>query len=164
MAVQAISSTSFNCEWKYDVFLNFRGKDTRNGFTGHLYFALCENGIRTFMDDEELRKGDEITPALFKAIEQSRMAIVIFSNDYASSTFCLNELVTILQFIKGNSRLVLPIFYDVEPLHVRHQEGKYREALAMHERKLKDNVDKLQRWKAALHEAANISSFHLSVG
>ncbi|XP_054786527.1 disease resistance protein Roq1-like isoform X2 [Prosopis cineraria] len=157
-----VSSTSFNYQWKYDVFLSFRGEDTRNGFTGHLYFALCERGIGTFIDDGELRKGDEITPTLFEAIEQSRMAIIIFSENYASSTFCLKELVKILQCIKGNGRLVLPIFYHVLPSHVRYQEGKYEEALALHEKKLKANPDVLKSWKSALHKASNISGFHFT--
>ena len=82
-------------------------------------------GIRTFFDDKEIRIGDEITPTLLKAIQESRMAITVFSEEYASSTFCLDELVQIHQCIKGNGRLVWPIFYNVEPSEVRHQRGKY---------------------------------------
>ena len=42
----------------------------------HLYTALVANGIHTFRDDEELDRG---APGLLKAIEQSRISIVIFS-------------------------------------------------------------------------------------
>jgi len=80
----------------YDVFLSFRGGDTRHGFTGNLYKALCNRGIHTFIDDEELQSGEEITPALQKSIEESRIAIVVLSQNYASSSFCLDELATIL--------------------------------------------------------------------
>jgi len=75
----------------YDVFLNFRGEDTRYGFTGNLYKALCDRGIHTFIDDEDLQSGEEITPALQKAIEESRIAIVVLSQNYASSSFCMNS-------------------------------------------------------------------------
>jgi hypothetical protein len=57
------------------------------------------------------------------AIQQSRMAIVIFSENYASSTFCLEELTKIMECIKHNGRLVWPVFYLVDPSDVRHQKG-----------------------------------------
>ncbi|PPD89797.1 hypothetical protein GOBAR_DD13286 [Gossypium barbadense] len=56
---------------KYDVFLSFRGEDTRNNFTDHLYNALKRRGIVTFRDDPKLEAGEEIAPELFKAIQQS---------------------------------------------------------------------------------------------
>ncbi|KAI4353225.1 hypothetical protein L6164_002191 [Bauhinia variegata] len=95
------SSSSFSYKWTYDVFLSFRGKDTRTGFTGNLYNALCQRGIHTFIDDAQLRRGEEITPSLVKAIEESRIAIVVFSENYASSRFCLEELVKIIDCIKA---------------------------------------------------------------
>ena len=62
------SSSSSNSYWKYDVFLSFRGEDTRYTFTDHLYKALRAKGIETFMD-YQLRRGELITPALVTAIE-----------------------------------------------------------------------------------------------
>ncbi|KAI9215660.1 hypothetical protein POPTR_T002968v4 [Populus trichocarpa] len=35
-------------EGAYDVFLSFRGEDTRKTFTDHLYTALVQAGIHTF--------------------------------------------------------------------------------------------------------------------
>ncbi|KAK7291277.1 hypothetical protein RIF29_06285 [Crotalaria pallida] len=155
------SSSSFCYGWKYDVFLSFRGTDTRYGFTGNLYKALEAKGIHTFIDDEELQSGDEITPSLMKAIQDSRIAIVVLSKNYASSSFCLDELSTILDCVKGNGRLVLPVFFDVDPSHVRHhQSGTYGEALAKHEKRFKDNMQRLQNWKMALKQVANLSGFH----
>ena len=55
-------------QWKYDVFLSFRGEDTRNNFTDYLYAALQQKDILTFRDEEELEKGKSITE-LFKIIE-----------------------------------------------------------------------------------------------
>ena len=81
------SSSSSTLQWKYDVFLSFRGVDTRNGFTSHLYAALEEKGIHTFKDDKELEAGKSISSELLKAIEESKFAIVILSEDYASSTW-----------------------------------------------------------------------------
>ena len=151
------SSSSFSYRFTYDVFLSFRGPDTRHGFIGHLYKALSDRGIRTFVDDEELWKGEEITPSLPNAIQESRIAIPVFSMNYASSPFCLDELVKIMEFVEGKGRLVLPVFYDVDPRDVRHQRGSYGEAMAKHEERFKGDVEKVQKWREVLHQAANLS-------
>ncbi|KHN46564.1 Protein SUPPRESSOR OF npr1-1, CONSTITUTIVE 1 [Glycine soja] len=80
---------------RYDVFINFKGEDTCYEFTGHLHKALCNKGIRAFIDEDDLERGDKITTTLEEAIKGSRIAITVFSKDYASSSFCLDELVTI---------------------------------------------------------------------
>ncbi|CAL5185990.1 unnamed protein product [Lathyrus oleraceus] len=149
------------------VFLSFRGTDTRYGFTGNLYKALTDSGINTFIDDNDLQRGDEITPSLIKAIQESRIFIPVFSIDYASSSFCLDELVHIIHCFKSKGRLVLPVFYGVEPTHVRHWSGSYGEALAKHEERFqndKQNMERLHQWKIALNQAANFSGCHFSPG
>ncbi|MCH81553.1 TMV resistance protein N-like, partial [Trifolium medium] len=157
--------SSFNYEWVYDVFLSFRGEDTRKGFTGNLYSALFGKGINTFIDDQELRKGEEITPALMMAIQQSRILIVIFSENYASSAFCLEELTKIMECIKHEGRLVLPVFfYQVEPSDVRHQKGSYAKALANHEKKKTIDKAKIKQWRLALQEASNLVGWHYKDG
>ena len=103
-------SSSSTSQCSYDVFLSFRGEDTRYRFTGHLYHALKEKCIETFIDDDGLERGKEITPALLKTIEKSKVAIVILSINYPSSTFCLEELVKILECMKQKGQIVLPIF------------------------------------------------------
>ena len=73
------SSSSSTAQGKYDVFLSFRGDDTRYNFMGHLYEALIQKGIATFKDDEKLEKGKPIRPELLEAIKESKFAIVILS-------------------------------------------------------------------------------------
>jgi hypothetical protein len=158
------SSLSVSSNFTYDVFLSFRGIDTRENFTRDLYDCLYQKGIHTFIDEEKIQKGEVITPSLHQAIEQSRIFIVIFSNNYASSTFCLNELVTILECSNTQGRLILPIFYDVDPSHVRHQTGAYGDALKKHEERFSDDKNKVQKWRDALSQAANISGWHFQHG
>ena len=66
-------------QWKYDVFLGFRGEDTRNSFAAHLCDALCRRGINTFIDDSKLRRGQVISPLLAAAMENSMFSIVVLS-------------------------------------------------------------------------------------
>lgn len=151
--------------WRYDVFLSFRGEDTRYNFTDHLYHNLVQKGIKTFIDDNELPRGEEISPALFKAIEESRLSIVVFSENYASSTWCLDELVRILQCKEySKQQEVWPIFYKVDPSEVRNQRGSFGQALVNHEGNFKGNTDKVQKWRRALTKAANLSGWHFSDG
>ncbi|PHT85320.1 hypothetical protein T459_07426 [Capsicum annuum] len=152
------STSSSQTKWSYDVFLSFRGEDTRNNFSGHLYTRLCHVGFKTFIDDEELRKGDVISTKLEKAIEESRISIIVFSKSYASSSWCLGELVKILECKDKLKQIVLRIFYDVDPSHVRRQTGEFGKTFAM----LKERsftAERVEKWRAALTEAANLSGW-----
>ncbi|XP_050254549.1 TMV resistance protein N-like isoform X1 [Quercus robur] len=160
-ALSPSSSSSFTPRWKYDVFLSFRGKDTRNNFTDHLYFALKQKGIFTFRDDEELERGNSISPELSKAIEESRFAIVIFSRNYAFSTWCLDELAKVIGCVEETGMIVLPIFYNVDPSDIRKQIGTFAQAFAQHEERFEENIKKVQKWRDALREAGNLSGWHV---
>ncbi|CAJ2651391.1 unnamed protein product [Trifolium pratense] len=141
------------------LFISFHGKDTRIKFTNHLYVALSKY-FRTFIDQKELEKGDEISSALPKAIEEAYVSVVVFSENYASSKWCLNELVKILECKKDQGQIVIPVFYEVNPSDVRNQRGSYGQAFEKHEQDLRHSKDKLQKWRNALTEAADISGWH----
>ncbi|GJU15197.1 NB-ARC domains-containing protein [Tanacetum coccineum] len=133
-----MASSSNPHRWRYDVFVSFRGEDIRKGFMDHLFNDFKQKGIHAFRDDNELPKGEEISPHLYKAIEESRFLIVIFSKDYASSSWCLRELVKILECkqIENPKYEVRIIFYDAKP-------------------------DVISKWKEALSMAADLSGFDL---
>ncbi|CAN1851260.1 Disease resistance protein RUN1 [Linum perenne] len=136
----------------YDVFLSFRGADTRNGFTGHLYSALLRSGIHTFLDDKEMETGGEVGPECLRGIEESRFSIVVLSKRYASSVWCLEELVHILNCRRyGSGHGVWPVFYDVDPSDVEECRGSFDEAFAQHEA---DFSARIKEWKAALREVS----------
>ena len=161
-ASEPASSSYSNHQWNYDIFLSFKGEDSRNGFTGHLYKALCEKGLYTFIDND-IRRGEKISDELFEAIESSRISIIILSENYASSTWCLDELIKISQ-CRVNGQLVLPIFYNIDPSEVRHLRNAFGLALTKHEEKFKDNKEKVQRWRMALIEMADLSGWHYEMG
>ena len=149
-------------KWEYDVFLNFRGDDTRNGFISHLHEALCNAGIYTFLDDY-LQRGEDVSAELFKTIESSMILIVVLSENYASSTWCLDELVKMLK-CKKNGQFVLPVFYKVNPSEVREQKKEFGINMAKHEETFKDNIVRVQNWREALKEVGNLSGYHYKDG
>lgn len=147
--------------WNHKVFLSFRGEDTRKTFTDHLYSALTKVGIHTFRDEDALRKGENISTELFNAIRGSSISIVVFSKSYASSRWCLDELVEILHCTKTRGHTLLPVFYRVDPSDVRNQTGTFTEGFARHEKRFPTDMDRIQRWRVALTEAANYAGWNL---
>ncbi|CAL1376067.1 unnamed protein product [Linum trigynum] len=142
----------------YEVFLSFRGPDTRHQFSEILGLFLTKNKIRTFLDDNELRQGDRIAPSLAKAIEQSKIYIPILSLKYAESKWCLNELAEMVEREKRNDgHIILPIFYLVEPRDVGHQTGPYEVAFQQHARKY--DAKTIQSWKNALQKVGKIKGW-----
>ena len=156
------SSSKSTHQFPYEVFLSFRGEDTRYGFTDHLYEALISHGIRTFRDDEELVRGRVIASELLNAIEESKIFVIIFSKNYATSRWCLDELVKIFDCMATKQRLILPIFYHVDPSEVRKQSGCYEETFRHHEKEADvEKKKKIQKWKIALTEAGNLAGYDL---
>ncbi|KAF3447861.1 hypothetical protein FNV43_RR08567 [Rhamnella rubrinervis] len=150
---------------KFDVFLSFKGDDTRNNFTGHLSLALRKIGLfNIFKDDYALDKGKDIGPELMKAIEDSQYAEVVLSENYATSSWCLKEVAKIVECM-GDSGRIRTIFYHVNPSHVRNvvstdvkkqKESSFWKALEEHA-KNRTHSNGLERWRNALVKLANQS-------
>ncbi|KAI9156378.1 hypothetical protein LWI28_005312 [Acer negundo] len=158
------SSSSFDSSGikrEYEVFLSFRGEDTRNNFTDHLYTALNHKGIYTFRDDEGLERGKEISSELLEAIERSRVSIIVLSKNYVSSTWCLEELAKIVECNDMEKQKVFPVFYKVNPSDIRKQMRDFKTAFDKHEEDYTENLEKVQRWRSALTKIGNLSGWHL---
>ncbi|KAM7477400.1 hypothetical protein LguiA_025613 [Lonicera macranthoides] len=150
MATQ--TSLSSNSGYTYDVFLSFRGLDTRKSFADHLYKALKKAGVETFRDDDEIPRGENINSELERAIKQSRMSIIIFSKDYTSSSACLYEVDTILKHSKNSKHGILPVFYHVEPAELKQQARDLAPVLTKEHQK---------GWSKALQEVASMAGMPL---
>ncbi|KAF5788862.1 putative TIR domain, P-loop containing nucleoside triphosphate hydrolase [Helianthus annuus] len=150
------SDSSVQKRFKYDVFLSFRGEDTRKNFVDHLYYALHQKGITTYKNDEKVKKRKRIIDHLIKAIEESKIHIIVFSKNYASSSWCLDELIKIMECHKTAKQNAYPVFYDVEPNEVRNQSGAVGKAFAKHKK-----TAAAERWRNALKEAANLAGWAL---
>ncbi|KAM7491016.1 hypothetical protein LguiA_033937 [Lonicera macranthoides] len=152
---------SFNERWNYDAFLSFRGEDTRNNFTDHLYSALDRAGIYTFRDDERIERGEEINSELIRAIEESKVSIVVFSENYARSAWCLDELAKIHECRILRGQTVIPVFYKVDPSDLRKLRGSIGKVLQIHEL---DHGVKVGLWRSALGQIANLAGLVICDG
>ncbi|MED6119776.1 hypothetical protein PIB30_014826 [Stylosanthes scabra] len=154
------TTSSSERRWIYDVFLSFRGTDTRTIFISHLYNSLTTAGIYVFKDNEELRKGGQVSSLLMQAIQVSRISIIVFSKNYANSKSCLKELQRIMDCRRTIGQVVVPVFYNVEPSDVRNQKGAF--GRSFQDLKKRISKEKAQLWGNALREAANLTGFHLN--
>ncbi|KAK4774713.1 hypothetical protein SAY86_009648 [Trapa natans] len=165
-------------EWKYDVFVSYRGEDIKKGFRSHLFQALQERAIDYFWDDDPEGRGNEVRSEIFTAIHRSRVALVVLSPRYADSKWCLDELVEILTVKRktdelhnkqqvqvhdqeggGTCSIILPIFFGVSVGDVRKQEGEFGKAF---ERVKKGKTkDEVMAWKDALVETCGLGGLHL---
>ncbi|KAL1834507.1 hypothetical protein ACET3Z_004158 [Daucus carota] len=155
------SSASYSISTDWDVFLSFHGDDSRYKFTSHLYAALDRHGVRTYKDDPELHGGEVISDALFQAIQGSKTYITVLSENYAFSPWCLEELVEILNCHKTRQRLIIPVFYNIDPSVVRHQLGSFSKAFEKHQIRFAGAMEKVNKWRLALTEIAQFAGKHI---
>uniref|UniRef100_A0A1J3G457 ADP-ribosyl cyclase/cyclic ADP-ribose hydrolase n=1 Tax=Noccaea caerulescens TaxID=107243 RepID=A0A1J3G457_NOCCA len=138
-----LADASSSCNWKHDVYLSFRGEDVRRTLISYLYHELSRKGITTYKDT--LVRGQNLAPELQHGIRESRVAIVVLSNNYASSTWCLEELVEIMKCRKEIGLKVIPIYYGGDPVQIRKQIRDLGKTF-----KKMYTVDKQQKWVRSL--------------
>ncbi|CAF1710352.1 unnamed protein product, partial [Brassica napus] len=145
--------------WKHHVFPSFHGADVRTNFLSHVLKELKSKAIDLFIDND-IERSKSIGPELIEAIKGSRIAIVFLSKNYASSTWCLNELVEIMTCREAFGQTVISLFYEVDPTHVKKQTGDFGKVFK--KTCVGKTKEEIQRWKHALTEVAQIAGFHSS--
>lgn len=145
--------------WAYDVFVSFSGKDIRATFLSHLIKELDRKLISAFKDNK-IERSKSIDPELKQAIRASRIAVVVFSERYASSRWCLEELVEILNCKKDLGQLVIPIFYNLKPSHIRNQTEKFGMLFEETCQTWKKTEEEKYQWRQALIDVADILGYH----
>ncbi|XP_019084097.1 PREDICTED: disease resistance protein RPS6-like isoform X1 [Camelina sativa] len=144
--------------WIYDVFPSFSGEDVRQTFLSHFLKELDRKLITAFKDNE-IERSQSLDPELKRAIRDSRIAVVIFSKNYASSSWCLNELLEIVKCKDESNRLVvIPVFYGLDPSHVRKQIGDF--GIIFEKTCQNRKEDEINLWRRALIDVANTLGYH----
>eukprot|EP00253_Pinus_taeda_P005776 PITA_05776 len=146
----------------FHIFINHRGCDVKKTFAGYLYLRLTKtHGLRVFLDQPELEAGKRILSQIKQAIEVASIQIAIFSENYANSKWCLDEL----RLMVDSGATILPVFYNIRPSDLRWvdaaQDGPYAQALLKHEEKGRYDPRRIQGWREALSQVSDISGFEL---
>ncbi|XP_059063904.1 disease resistance protein Roq1-like [Cryptomeria japonica] len=145
----------------YDAFISHRGPDVKHTLAKQLYDLLKARKCRAFLYREEIEGGDSIPAAIHNAICSSVVQIAIFSRRYAESSWCLDELVLMLE---QTDALFIPVFYDVQPWElgdIENEQSQYSAAFSDYQRKGR-NLHKLEQWKTSLESASKKPSYEKS--
>ncbi|XP_033142547.1 disease resistance protein TAO1 isoform X1 [Brassica rapa] len=145
--------------WTHHVFPSFRGEDVRKDFLSHIQMEFQRKGITPFIDNE-IKRRDDIGPELIRAIRGSKIAIILLSRNYASSKWCLDELVEIMKCREELGQTVMAIFYRVDPSDVKKLAGDFGRVFKKTcAGRTKENIE---RWRQALAKVATIAGYHSS--
>nr|VDD40086.1 unnamed protein product [Brassica oleracea] len=143
--------------WLHDVFPSFRGEDVRKNFLSHIKKEFKRKTI-TFFNDNGIERGESIAPELIRGIRGSKIAVILLSKNYASSKWCLEELVEIMKCREELGQTVMAIFYEVDPSDVKKLNGDFGKVFRKTcEGKSKEDI---RRWKQALEKVATIAGYH----
>jgi len=164
MEFASSSSSSFlksEPHFVYDVFINFWGEDIARKFVSHLHSVLLQAKVKTLINEENLQEGMKLEEHM-SAIAASKIAIIVFSKSYTESTCCLHELEKIIECHETFGQIVLPVFYEIDPLDVLQQKGDFGKALEEAAEKSYSGEQlehALSRWSRALTTAAGITGW-----
>ncbi|XP_018727370.2 uncharacterized protein LOC108958922 [Eucalyptus grandis] len=140
-------------ESKCQFILSFRGADTRYNLAAFLYTSLVAEGIQVFNDDDPPLIGKYCVHEIRNAIDHCKISIPILSSNYASSSWCLEDLTQMVECKRTNGQMILPIFYKVNTSHVRDVSHLFGKHMLQH----KQLVDEItyEQWEQALKEVGS---------
>lgn len=142
----------------YDVFINHRGPDVKKTLASLIYHRLRNCGLSVFLDKNEMNRGEVIQHAIRNAIQTARIHVAIFSQSYAESTWCLEELNLMWESRKEGRSSIITIFCDVNPRDLRRiGKGRYAQFFEKHKSENRVSEEDLKKWKDALYNVSFIS-------
>ncbi|GLJ08056.1 hypothetical protein SUGI_0080540 [Cryptomeria japonica] len=141
----------------HEVFINHRGKNTKQSVASLVYRTLHNRGFKVFLDESCLRAGQYIPQAITYAIFSASVHVVILSPNHAQSEWCLDELFLTIQ----TGAPIVPVFWKIRPSEVRMEDknGVYAKAFREQKRDGKFNSRTLEKWKATLRRVSLLKSF-----
>nr|GEV55516.1 retrotransposon Gag domain, retroviral aspartyl protease [Tanacetum cinerariifolium] len=122
--------------------------------------ALHQESILTYNGYETLPRGDSMNPYFLKALEGSRIHVIVFSENYANSLWCLDELAYIMKCVEYRGQIVVPIFYHVDLYELQKPSGRYAQELSSLDRY--DDQEKVEVWRKALVDVSNLPGWELN--
>ncbi|CAN0914202.1 Disease resistance protein RPV1, partial [Linum grandiflorum] len=108
---------------------------------------------------QRCRRGESIDEGIRRAIDNSNFYVVVLTENYASSPWCLDELVMIMDNCGRGEEMVFPVFYHVLPDDV--SGGGCYKLDGVHRRNY--GQERVERWVEALDWIARIAGWVVAI-
>ncbi|XP_048590798.1 disease resistance protein RPP2A-like isoform X2 [Brassica napus] len=97
-----------------------------------------------------------------KLLHISRVGIIIFSMNFAHSRDCLDGFVAVMDHLKANDLVLIPVFFKVSVSTVRGQSGSFGKAFT----RLRNSVkaSEVLKWREAMIELTSIIGYAYKKG
>ncbi|KAK2965383.1 hypothetical protein RJ640_024125 [Escallonia rubra] len=108
------------------MFTSVSGGTKSRNVTDMVDKGLNIRGVQTYRDKDHpaiSQTGTDIPKELREGMQDSTISVVMLSKGYLASSWCLEELVRILDCRERMGMVVLPIFYGVDPSDIRKARG-----------------------------------------
>ncbi|KAJ0488725.1 putative TIR domain-containing protein [Helianthus annuus] len=138
----------------HDVYISFRHRDTECHIVDDIYDALHQGDVSTYKDEVTQSRNESV---LLKAIERSRLYVIIFTKKFAINSWYLDEVAKIIDCMKEKRQFLLPIFLNVSRSDVRTQKGYFGDVMSEY-----DRHPRMEVWRNALVEATNAPGLEYS--
>lgn len=124
----------------------------------YIFNELCRRGFSPLRYD--MKKGTVTENQ--KLLHISRVGIIIFSMNFAHSRECLDGFVAVMDHLKANELVLVPVFFKVRVSDVRGQSGSFGRAFI----RLRNSVkaSEVLKWRAAMIELTSISGYAYKKG
>ncbi|KAL4582594.1 hypothetical protein LXL04_007148 [Taraxacum kok-saghyz] len=150
------STTSLYNSFKYDVFLSFRGEDTRTNFIDNFIMLFIR---KAFIPTRMTRESEKAKVSVMSSSDPLKTQS--FTSLFSPKIMPLRHgawmsFVKIIECQRTNGHTAYPVFYDVEPSEIRKQSGVVGKAFCKHE-----NEEAVGKWREALKVAADLAGWEL---
>ncbi|KAG2239684.1 hypothetical protein Bca52824_091523 [Brassica carinata] len=125
-------------------------------FISYIFNNLCLRGFAPLRYDMKMSTVTENQ----KMIHIPRVGVIIFSMNFAHSRECLDGFVAIMEHLKTNDLVLIPVFFKVSVSDVRGQRGSFGKAF----KRLGSSVQAshVMKWRAAMIELTSITGYAFS--
>ena len=110
------SSPTTAIEW--DVFISHASED-KGSVARPLANTLAAAGIKTWLDESELRLGDSLREKIDAGLLRSQFGVVVLSPSFFAKHWPRSELDGLLSRESQSTKVVLPVWHDVDAALVR---------------------------------------------
>lgn len=105
-------------KYKWDVFISHASED-KEEFVLPLEKKLIENGVKVWIDNQELIMGDSIKRRIEEGLMNSKYGIVVLSDNFFKKEWPQKELDALFSKEIEGKKVILPIWYNVSASFVK---------------------------------------------